>query len=157
VALVGVGATGAVGTLGQQNEFALSGVSATGATGIVAAENQATLSGVNATGATGTLTPSIVPVIITIDDSNGDHKTRKKRWKEDQEKRERRKRELIAVYEQLLEVRPEIAETIVEPYITVNIKQPTVNWDALLGDLDRVERLMQEHQEMDDEEVLLLL
>ncbi len=109
-----------------------------------------------ATGATGTLTASIQPIIVIGDSHEGDKK-RKKHWEEEQEKREKRKQELISVYEQLLEARPEIAETIVEPHITVNIAQPTINWDSLLTDIDRVERLMREHQEMDDEEVLLLL
>jgi hypothetical protein len=151
-----VEATGATGTLIPQGEFALSGVSAAGATGAVATQSQAILSGVNATGATGTLTASIQPIIVIGDSHEGDKK-RKKHWEEEQEKREKRKQELISVYEQLLEARPEIAETIVEPHITVNIAQPTINWDSLLTDIDRVERLMREHQEMDDEEVLLLL
>ena len=109
-----------------------------------------------ATGTTGTLTASVTPIVI-LDDSHEGDKTRKKRWEAEQAKRERRKQELIAVYEQLHEARPEIAERIVEPHLTVNIAQTSINWDALLTDIDRVERLMREHQEMDDEEVLLLL
>ena len=120
------------------------------------AQIEAALTGVEATGATGTLTASVVPIIVIYDTHDGD-KGRKKRWEAEQERRERRKQELISVYEQLHEARPEIAERIVEPHLTVNIAQPTINWDALLSDIDRVERLMREHQEMDDEEVLLLL
>ena len=129
---------------------------ASGATGAVGLRGEAALTGVEAAGATGTVTASVTPVII-IDDTHDGDKGRKKRWQEEQERRERRKQELIAVYEQLHEARPEIAERIVEPHLTVNIEQPKINWDALLGDIDRVEKLMREHQEMDDEEVLLLL
>jgi hypothetical protein len=131
-------------------------VGASGATGVVGLQGEVALAGVEATGATGTLTASVQPIIVISDSHEGD-KNRKKRWEEEQERRERRKQELISVYEQLHEARPEIAERIVEPHLTVNIAQPTINWDALLSDIDRVERLMREHQEMDDEEVLLLL
>ena len=154
--LTGVSATGVVGDETDSVEVALSGVGASGATGAVGLRGEAALTGVEATGTTGTLTASVVPIVV-IDDSHEGDKTRKKRWETEQEKRERRKQELIAVYEQLHEARPEIAERIVEPHLTVNIAQPTINWDALLTDIDRVERLMREHQEMDDEEVLLLL
>jgi hypothetical protein len=157
VALTGVGASGETGSLNLQGEVALTGEQASGQTGVINPQGQVAITGVEATGATGTLTASIEPVIIILTDSHEGDKKRKKNWDEEKAKRERRKQELITVYEQLHETRPEIAERIVEPHLTVNIKQPTVNWDALLGDLDRVERLMQEHQEMDDEEVLLLL
>lgn len=129
---------------------------ATGETGSVQHQKEAALSGVEATGATGTLTASIVPIIV-IDDTHDGDKGRKKKWEEEQAQREKRKQELIRVYEQLHEARPEVAERIVEPHLTVNIAEPTIDWDAMLRDLDRVERLMVEHQEMDDEEVLLLL
>ena len=154
--LTGVSAVGVVGDETDSVEVALSGVGASGQTGSLDLQGEAALTGVEATGATGTLTASVQPIIV-IDDSHEGDKKRKKNWDEDQAKRERRKQELISVYEQLHETRPEVAERIVEPHLTVNIEQPTVNWDALLGDLDRVERLMREHQEMDDEEVLLLL
>lgn len=94
--------------------------------------------------------------IVVFDGHDGDKK-RQKKWDDERERREYRKQELIKVYEQLNEVRPEVARSIVKPHLTVNMKTPTVNWDAMLRDLDRVERLMREHQEMDDEEVLLLL
>jgi hypothetical protein len=154
--LTGVSAVGVVGDETDSVEVALSGVGASGQTGAVNLQGEVALDGVEATGATGTLTASVQPIIVIGDSHEGDKK-RKKHWEEEQEKREKRKQELISVYEQLLEARPEIAETIVEPHITVNIAQPTINWDSLLTDIDRVERLMREHQEMDDEEVLLLL
>ena len=135
---------------------ALSGVGATGATGTIGHSRDTALTGVEATGETGTVTASVTPVIV-IDDTHDGDKGRKKKWEEEKAQRERRKQELIRVYEQLHETRPEVAERIVEPHLTVNIATPTVNWDAMLRDLDRVERLMREYQEMDDEEVLLLL
>lgn len=154
--LTGVSAVGVVGDETDSVEVALSGVGATGETGSVEHQKFAALSGVEAAGGTGTLTATVEPVILAELSHDGD-KHRQKKWDEEKAQREKRKEELIRVYEQLHETRPEVAERIVEPHLTVNIATPTVNWDAMLRDLDRVERLMREYQEMDDEEVLLLL
>lgn len=154
--LTGVSAVGVVGDETDSVEVALVGVGATGETGSVEHQKSVALSGVEAAGGTGTLTATVEPVILAELSHDGD-KHRQKKWDEEKAQREKRKEELIKVYEQLHETRPEVVERIVKPHLTVNIEQPTVNWDALLGDLDRVERLMREHQEMDDEEVLLLL
>jgi hypothetical protein len=156
--LTGVSAVGVVGDETDSVEVALSGVGASGATGAVGLQGEAALAGVEATGATGTLTASVAPIIV-IDDFHDGDKGRKKRWEAEQEKRERRKQELIAVYEQLHEGRPTIAASIVKPYVEVKSRraEPAIDWNRLLTDIDRVEAIYREHREMDDEDVLLLL
>jgi hypothetical protein len=59
----------------------------------------------------------------------------------------------------LLEARPEVVAPIVAPFVQKNTRKaaPTIDFEALLADLTRVEALHREHREMDDEEVLLLL
>lgn len=102
------------------------------------------------------------PPIVIIDGHDGGKGKRKKRWDEEQEARERRRAQIVDVYEQLVEGRPAVAKEIVAPYIQSGAKStvaaaPQIDFDRLLGDLDRVQRLYREHQEMDDEDVLLLI
>ena len=113
-----------------------------------------------ATTAVGDVTPSVQPIIIVGLDSHEGDKKRHKKWKDEEEAQERRKRELIDVYEQLVEGRPAVAEAIVKPYVkapTRRIAQPTVDWNRLVSDLDRVEAIYREYREMDDEDILLML
>ncbi|MGA1372789.1 MAG: hypothetical protein ACO3Z6_14405 [Pseudomonadales bacterium] len=110
----------------------------------------------------GIVTPVQQPPSIIIDTHDGDkgEKHRKKRWEEERKKRERRKQELIAAYEALVEAKPALAEAIVGPHLTApkaKAAAPRIDWNALLEDIDRVERLYREYREMDDEDVLLLL
>lgn len=98
--------------------------------------------------------------IVLIDTHDGDKgKRQKKRWDDEQAARERRKAQILDVYEQLVEGRPAVVEQIVAPYIQKEAQSPQakVDFDRLLADVDRIERLYREYQEMDDEEVLLLL
>lgn len=98
--------------------------------------------------------------IVLIDTHDGDKgKRQKKRWNDERVARERRKAQIADVFEQLVEGRPAIANQIVAPYIQKEAESPQgeVDFDRLLADVDRVERLYREYQEMDDEEVLLLL
>lgn len=98
--------------------------------------------------------------IVLVDTHDGDKgKRRKKRWDDEQAARERRKAQIVDVYEQLVEGRPAVVEQIVAPYIQKEAQSPQakVDFDRLLADVDRIERLYREYQEMDDEEVLLLL
>lgn len=108
-----------------------------------------------------TVTALPVPVVI-VDGHDGDKGKRKKRWDEDRQARERRRAQIIDVYEQLVEGRPAVAKEIVAPYTQSGAKStvaaaPQIDFDRLLGDLDRVQRLYREYQEMDDEDVLLLI
>jgi hypothetical protein len=99
--------------------------------------------------------------IVVIDTHDGDHK-KKRKFKAEVEARDRRKAELVDIYERLVEGRPEVVHKLVEEFIETPVYAnefvaPTINYDKLLDSLHTIEALYREHQEMDDEEVLLLL
>lgn len=106
------------------------------------------------------------PPVVIMDMHDGGKNTHKKRkeprYDEDFKRREARRKEVIAVYEELVEGRPRVVAEIVAPFVeeTIRFEIPPVNaidFDALLADVARVEALYRELEEMDDEEVLLLL
>lgn len=107
--------------------------------------------------------PPPVVVIDTHDGGKNTHKKRKEpRYDEDSKRREARRKEVISIYEELVEGRPRVVAEIVAPFVeeTTEFEIPPVNaidFDALLADVARVEALYRELEEMDDEEVLLLL
>jgi hypothetical protein len=102
------------------------------------------------------------PPVILIDTHDGD-KRKHRRFDEEAQKRAKRRQEVIAAYEELVEGKPRIAQEIISPFVEVDLTQPDgipvaqINFDALLADVTRMERLYRELQEMDDEEALLLL
>ena len=111
------------------------------------------------------ITTASTPIVI-IDTHDGDHK-KKRRFKAEVEARDRRKAELVDIYERLVEGRPEVAHKLIEevieepiigdkPYAGASIAQ-SINYDKLLDSLQTIEALYREFQEMDDEEVMLLL
>jgi hypothetical protein len=90
-----------------------------------------------------------------------------KRKKQEEKERKRlaaknkaKRDEIIALFEQIVEGKPKIAEEIAEPFI---IAQATaempmlINFDAMLNNLDKVNQIYNALIEMDDEDVLLLL
>ena len=102
------------------------------------------------------------PPVILIDTHDGD-KRKHKRFDEEAKKRAKRREEVIAAYEELVEGKPRVAQEIISPFVEVDLTQPDgipvaqINFDALLNDVTRIERIYRELQEMDDEEALLLL
>ena len=154
--LAGVSATGNVGSVGSAVTVSLTGVFATGDVGSVGATITVAISGVSATGAVGTVTSNSQPIII---DDTHDGDGQKKRFLEELKRKERKRLQLIEIYEDLLEAKPEVVKPIVAKFVqkTTKYAVPTINFEALLADLDKVEALYKEHREMDDEEVLLLL
>jgi len=104
------------------------------------------------------------PPVILVDTHDGDHK-KKRRYDEEAKKRAERRQEIIAAYEELVEGKPRVAQEIVAPFVEVEaevaelavIPVAQINFDALLDDVTRLERLYRELQELDDEETLLLL
>ena len=113
----------------------------------------------------GTVIAPPTPVVI-MDMHDGGKNTHKKvkepRYDEDSKRRDARRREVISIYEELVEGRPRVVAEIVAPFVeeTTQFEVPPVNainFDALLADVARVEALYRELEEMDDEEVLLLL
>ena len=100
--------------------------------------------------------------VVVVDTHDGEEK-RKKRYQEEIEAKNKKKAELKAIYEELVEGKPRIAEEIVAPFmvVTEDVKTatvtPVIDYDKLLSSLDTVQKLYREYQELDDEEVLLLL
>ena len=162
-ALTGVTGTGTAGTVAPNLTLSITGIQATGTVGNESVGiTVAALVGSGATGSAGTVTVYTPPIIIIDDTHDGDYK--KKRWAEEREKKEKRKREIIDLYERIVEGKPKIAEEIVAPFVKTKARgqqtAPTVSqidFDKLMRDISRVEALLTEHIEMDDEEVLALL
>ncbi len=102
--------------------------------------------------------------IITIDMHDGDDKRKKQREKEAQ-KAKQRKDEIVALFEHIIEGKPLVAEEIAAPFIkeaTISELKSidfinTVDFDALMADLSKVQQIYDAYIEMDDEEVLALL
>ena len=99
--------------------------------------------------------------IVIIDMHDGGPKNRKK----EADKQKQRRDEIIALFEHIVEGKPLIAEEIAAPFIkeaTIsNLKSidfiNTIDFDALMADLVRVQQIYDAYIEMDDEEVLALL
>ena len=104
----------------------------------------------------------IPPIIIEMDMHDGD---KRKKQEEDQRKKEAtkakaRRDEVLALYERIVEGKPELAEEISEPFVITQatIQKPAViDYDAMLASFDKVEQIYNAYLEMDDEDVLLLL
>ena len=102
--------------------------------------------------------------IITIDMHDGDKK-RKKQLEEESAKAKKRRDEVVALFEHIVEGKPLVAEEIAAPYVkeaTISELKSidfinTIDFDALMADLARVQQIYDAYIEMDDEEVLALL
>ena len=95
--------------------------------------------------------------VVVFDTHDGDRQ--RKRIRKVRDERELRREQVITAYQALLEARPEEAAEIVAEFATpaTTLRAPSVDFDALLADLDAVERLYEAYLEMDDEEVLMLI
>jgi len=160
IELVGVQASGLAGSETQSVTVGLSGVEATGAVGSFATNSKTIqLTGVQATGAVGSLTPSI-PIIFIDDTHDPGPDKRKKQFKLEQEKNKKRRDEIIAAYERIVEGK--IPEEIIAPYVetfaTIASKQNVTLTDIqkMMSNLDKMQLIWDDHIESDDEEILLL-
>ena len=105
----------------------------------------------------------VAPIIVM--DMHDGGKKRKKYLKEEAAKAKKRRNEVVALFEHLVEGKPLIAEEIAAPFIkqaTISELNPvefvkTVDFDALMADLAKVQQIYDAYIEMDDEEVLALL
>ena len=162
ISLSGVQATGQVGSEGEATTVPVTGNAATGAAGTVGLVITISLSGNDATGSVGTVTPSAPPPIVIIDDTH-DGRRFKEQLERERKLRAKKKQAILDAFERIVEGRPEIAEEIAAPYVVTRPKAksaptgPTINYDALFADLDRVQRIWDTHLELDDEDVLTLL
>lgn len=105
-----------------------------------------------------------VAPIIVMDMHDGGPKKRKKEEEEHRKveaaKAKARRDEVLALFEQIVEGKPRIAEEIAEPFVLIEatIQAPAViDYEAMLADIARVEQIYSAYIEMDDEDVLLLL
>jgi hypothetical protein len=109
--------------------------------------------------------PSVIippPIIIEIDTHDGG---KRKKQEEEYRKKEAakakaRRDEVLKLFEQIVEGKPELAEKISKPFVITQatIQAPAViNYDAMLASFDKVEQIYNAYLEMDDEDVLLLI
>lgn len=161
VSLSGVSATSSVGSFTPSGSLGINGVTATGAVGNVVASiaTVVQLTGVQATGSVGNVTPPI-PVIYLDDTHDPGPDKLKKQLKREQEKNKKRRDEIIAAYERIVEGK--IPEEIIAPYVetfaTIATKQNVTLTDIqkMVSNLDKMQLIWDDHIESDDEEILLL-
>jgi len=159
IGLIGVQASGLAGTETESITVSLSGVEAIGSVGSFGITKAIQLTGVQATGAVGTLT-AFKPIIIIDDTHDPGPDKRKKQFKLEQEKNKKRRDEIIASYERIVEGK--IPEEIIAPYVetfaTIASKQNVTLTDIqkMLFNLDKMQLIWDDHIESDDEEILLL-
>ena len=161
VALNGVLATGSVGSFTPSGSLGINGVSATGAVGNVIATFPVVvqLTGVQATGSVGNVAPPI-PVIYLDDTHDPGPDKLKKQLKREQEKNKKRRDEIVAAYERIVEGK--IPEEIIAPYVetfaTIATKQNVTltDIDKMVSNLDKMQLIWDDYIESDDEEILLL-
>jgi hypothetical protein len=179
--LTGVSATGAVGSFANIISIELTGVQASGLAGNESESITVTLNGVSATGAVGNVTYTIpiivqltgvqavgsvgnvtppIPVIFLDDTHDPGPDKLKKQLKREQEKNKKRRDEIIAAYERIVEGK--IPEEIIAPYVetfaTIATKQNVTLTDIqkMVSNLDKMQLIWDDHIESDDEEILLL-
>jgi hypothetical protein len=106
------------------------------------------------------------PPIVVIDTHDGDyHKRRKKLFDEEIQRDTRRREDIIAAYERIVEGKPDEAKELVEGFEVKDKKRasktqvlgPKIDFDRFMKDLDRVERLWELYLEIEDEDFLILL
>ena len=108
--------------------------------------------------------PSVIipPVIIEMDMHDGGKRKKAEEEYRRQEaaKAKARRDEVLALYERIVEGKPEVAEEIAQPFVITQatIQAPAViDYDAMLASFDKVEQIYNAYLEMDDEDVLLLI
>lgn len=110
-----------------------------------------------------TAPPPPPPVVLVDGHDGGKNKRKQPRYDEDAKRRELRRKEVISIYEELVEGRPRVVAEIVAPFVETPVPAyaipavEQIDFDALLADVERLQALYREMQEKDDEEVLLLL
>jgi hypothetical protein len=111
------------------------------------------------TGTWGSATWDYVPVIVEMDMHDGGKRKKEEDdyRKAEADKAKARRDEVLALFEQIIEGKPRIAEEIAKPFVIEATAPAVIDYDAMLADLDRVNRIYNEHIEMDDEDVLALI
>ena len=97
-----------------------------------------------------------VSQIVEVDTHDGDYL--KKRFAKEVADAARRKAEIVYAFERIVEGRPDVAKEIAAPFIETRAATlPAIDYDRMLADLDRVQRIRDLHLELDDEDVLALI
>ena len=97
-----------------------------------------------------------VSQIVEFDTHDGDYL--KKKFAKEAADAARRKAEIVYAFERIVEGRPEAAAEIAEPFMETRAATlPAIDYDRMLADLDRVQRIRDLHIELDDEDVLALI
>jgi hypothetical protein len=111
------------------------------------------------TGTWDSATWDYVPVIVEMDMHDGGKRNKEEDSyrKAEAAKAKARRDEVLALFEQIVEGKPRIAEEIAKPFVIEATAPAVIDYDAMLADLDRVNRIYNEHIEMDDEDVLALI
>jgi hypothetical protein len=95
---------------------------------------------------------------VIFDDDTHDGGDKKRRQQE-AAKNSKKRQQIVRLFEQLVEGKPEVAKQIVAPIVqnASIVELKSINFDQLLADLSRVEQIYAAWIEMDDEEILALL
>ena len=167
IALTGVQATGQVGTEGDGLTIALTGVQATGQVGTVSHGGISfALTGVEATGTAGNVIYVPAPIIIVDDTHDGDyHKKLKKQFDKENQRLKRKRDDVIAAYERIVEGKPDLAKELTAGFEVIDKQNDNkdqafvsnIDFDKLINDLASAERLWNEYLEMEDEDLMVLL
>jgi len=108
------------------------------------------------TGTWDSATWDYVAPIVEFDTHDGDYL--KKKFAKEVADAARRKAEIVYAFERIVEGRPEVAAEIAKPFMEkLASTEPAIDYDMMLADLDRVQRIWDTHIEMDDEDVLTLI
>ena len=103
----------------------------------------------------------IPPPIVLMDMHDGG--PRKRRFDDEIAAKTLKREDLIEAYERLVEGKVRAVQAIVKPFAETPTKAnktvaaPKIDFDKMLADIDRAERLWNLYVEMDDEDILLLL
>ena len=154
--ITGNSSTGSVGNVGVESTALLAGDAAAGAVGAVGVDITVALAGNGATGSVGTVTAGAPPIIVV--EGGHDGKRFKKILERERLLKEKKRQAILDAFEQIVEGRPELAEEISAPFIVMpTASVPLIDYDEMLADLDRVQRIWEIYMELDDEDVLILL
>lgn len=106
-------------------------------------------------------TANVQSQVIVVDTHDGDY--HKKKFQKEVKDKDRRKQQIIDLYEELVELKPKAAADAIAPFVpnAVKSQSESINFNALLKNLEKTEALynalQRELQEIDDEDILLLL
>jgi hypothetical protein len=107
---------------------------------------------------TGTWNDATWDYVTPLIDVGHDGDYLKKKFAKEVADASRRKAEIVYAFERIVEGRPEAAAEIAEPFMEkLASTESAIDYDRMLADLDRVQRIWDLHLELDDEDVLALI